>query len=53
MNKIIKYGVPIMVLGNLGCSIMSFILSHYTLGMNQLAVAIFMFLWYQEKEKTK
>ena len=50
MDKIIKYGVPTMILGNLVCFVLSFATSHYTLGLNQLALAMFMFLWYQEKK---
>jgi len=48
MNKFIKYGVPIMVGMNVACFIMNMVLGHYTLGLNELAVAMFMFLWYKE-----
>jgi hypothetical protein len=51
MNKFIKYGTPVMIGMNVACSTMSFFLSYYTLGLNQLAVAMFMFLWYKEKTK--
>lgn len=51
MDKFIKYGTPVLVVMNVVCSVMSFFLSHYTLGLNQLAVAMFMFLWYKEKTK--
>lgn len=51
MDKFIKYGTPVLIGMNVACSVMSFFLSHYTLGLNQLAVAMFMFLWYKEKTK--
>jgi hypothetical protein len=51
MNKIIKYGIPVTIGANVACAIMNIILSHYTLGINQVTVAIFMFLWYQEIKK--
>jgi len=51
MDKIIKYGLPVTIGGNVACAIMNVILSHYTLGMNQLSLAIFMFLYYKEIKK--
>ena len=51
MNKFIKYGIPVMVGMNVLCFVMSILLKKYTLGLNQLAVAMFMFLWYKEKTK--
>ena len=51
MNKIIKYGIPVMIGANVACAIMNVVLSYYTLGINQVTVAMFMFLWYQEIKK--
>lgn len=51
MDKLIKYGIPVMVGMNVACFVMNMFLSHYTLGLNQLAVGMFMFLWYKEKTK--
>ena len=53
MNKFIKYVIPVMIGMNTACFIMNMILSHYTLGLNQLAVAMFMFLWYNEVKNKK
>ena len=36
MNKIIKYGIPVMVGMNVACFVMNMILGHYTLGLNEL-----------------
>ncbi len=36
---------------NVACAIMNVVLSHYTLGMNQVALAMFMFLYYKEIKK--
>ena len=51
MDKIIKYGFPVTIGANVACAIMNVILSHYTLGMNQVALAMFMFLYYKEIKK--
>ena len=51
MDKIIKYGIPVMVGMNVACFVMNMILGHYTLGMNQVALAMFMFLYYKEVKK--
>lgn len=51
MDKFIKYGIPVVIGMNVACSVMNLILSHYTLGLNQIALAMFMFLWYKEKTK--
>lgn len=51
MNKIIKYGFPVVIGMNVVCAIMSIILANYPLGLSQFALAIFMFLWREEKNK--
>ena len=51
MNGLIRYGIPVVIGMNVACFIVSFMLKHYTLGLNQLALATFMYLYYKEKVK--
>jgi hypothetical protein len=51
MDKIIKYGFPVTIGANVACAIMNVVLSHYTLGMNQASLAMFMFLYYKKIKK--
>lgn len=51
MKRFEKYLAALLVGGNIGMSVLSFLLSNYTLAINQLLLALFIFLYYNEREK--
>jgi hypothetical protein len=51
MKKFEKYLVTFLVGSNIGMSIWSSLLGQYTLGLNQALLALFIALYYNEKNK--
>ena len=51
MNKFEKVIYPSAVVVNVGAGLMNMILQNWILGVNQLCLAWFMFLYYKNKTK--
>lgn len=51
MKKFEKYLFALLIGGNIGMSIWSYLLSQYTLGINQALLALFVALYYNERTK--
>jgi len=51
MNKITRILYQLAISANILAGLMSFITQNYLLGLNQLLVGWFMFLYYKERNK--